>query len=99
DCSSPSPHVGDRMLRGMRREPSGPAIRALLALIRAAVPGIALRSAFIVGFPGESDDDVRALCDFVEEAEFERVGVFTYSNEENTPAAGLPGQIAPTLAR
>jgi ribosomal protein S12 methylthiotransferase len=95
----PLQHVSDRMLRAMRRERSGAAIRALLARIRAAVPGIALRSAFIVGFPGESEDDVRALCDFVEEAEFERVGVFTYSNEENTAAAGLAGQIAPALAR
>jgi len=95
----PLQHVSDRMLRAMRRERSGAAIRALLARIRAAVPGIALRSAFIVGFPGESEDDVRALCDFVEEAEFERVGVFTYSNEENTAAAGRAGQIAPALAR
>ena len=95
----PLQHISDRMLRAMRRERSGAAIRALLARIRAAVPGIALRSAFIVGFPGETEDDVRALCDFVEQVEFERVGVFTYSNEENTAAAGLAGQIAPDLAR
>ena len=95
----PLQHISDRMLRAMRRERSGAAIRALLARIRAAVPGIALRSAFIVGFPGETEDDVRALCDFVEQVEFERVGVFTYSSEENTAAAGLAGQIAPDLAR
>src|SRR5690349_20365576 len=75
----PLQHVSDRMLRAMRRERSGAAIRALLARIRAAVPGIALRTAFIVGFPGETEDDVRALCDFVEETEFERVGVFEHS--------------------
>jgi ribosomal protein S12 methylthiotransferase len=95
----PLQHISDRMLRAMRRERSGAAIRALLARIRAAVPGIALRSAFIVGFPGETEDDVRALCDFVDQVEFERVGVFTYSNEENTAAVGLAGQIAPDLAR
>jgi ribosomal protein S12 methylthiotransferase len=95
----PLQHISDRMLRAMRRERSGAAIRALLARIRGTVPGIALRSAFIVGFPGESEDDVRALCDFVEEAEFERVGVFTYSNEENTAAATLPDQVAPAVAR
>jgi ribosomal protein S12 methylthiotransferase len=74
----------------MRRERSAAALRALIARIRAAVPGIALRTAFIVGFPGETDDDVRALCDFVEEIGFDRVGVFRYSKEEDTHAATLP---------
>src|SRR5213078_2571679 len=90
----PLQHISDRMLRAMRRERSGAAIRRLLARVRAAVPGVALRSAFIVGFPGETEDDVRALCDFLEEAEFERVGVFTYSREEGTAAATLPDQVA-----
>ena len=89
----PLQHITDGMLRAMRRERSGAAIRRLLARIRRAVPGIALRSSFIVGFPGETEDDVRALCDFLAEAEFERVGVFAYSNEENTAAATLPGQV------
>ena len=89
----PLQHISDRMLRAMRRERSGAAVRQLLARIRDAVPGIALRSAFIVGFPGETDDDVAELCDFLEEAEFERVGVFRYSREENTVAATLPGQL------
>src|SRR2546425_1369845 len=90
----PLQHISDRMLRAMRRERSGAAIRRLLARVRAAVPGVAVRSAFIVGFPGETEDDVRALCDFLEEAEFERVGVFTYSREEGTAAATLPDQVA-----
>jgi ribosomal protein S12 methylthiotransferase len=77
----------------MRRERSGDALRRLLARIRAAVPGIALRSSFIVGFPGETDDDVHALCDFLEESEFSHAGVFCYSQEENTAAAELPGQL------
>ena len=89
----PLQHASDRMLRAMRRERSGRALRALISRIRAAVPGIALRTAFIVGFPGETDDDVRELCDFVEEIEFERVGVFRYSREENTHAATLPGHL------
>ena len=89
----PLQHISDRMLRAMRRERTGAAVRRLLAHIRTAVPGIALRSAFIVGFPGETDDDVRELCDFLEETEFERVGVFRYSREEDTVAATLPGQL------
>jgi ribosomal protein S12 methylthiotransferase len=86
----PLQHASDRVLRAMRRERSAAALRALIARIRAAVPGIALRTAFIVGFPGETDDDVRALCDFVEEIGFDRVGVFRYSKEEDTHAATLP---------
>jgi ribosomal protein S12 methylthiotransferase len=89
----PLQHVADDMLRAMRRERSGDAIRALVRRIRAAVPGIALRSSFIVGFPGETDAHVDELCAFLEETEFERVGVFRYSPEENTHAATLPGQL------
>ena len=89
----PLQHVSDGVLRAMRRERSGAAIRRLVARIRAAVPGIALRSSFIVGFPGETDADVDALCAFLEEAELERVGVFRYSQEENTHAATLSGQL------
>ncbi len=89
----PLQHIADDMLRAMRRERSGAAIRALVRRIRAAVPGVALRSSFIVGFPGETDAQVDELCAFLEEAEFERVGVFRYSPEENTHAATLPGQL------
>jgi len=83
----PLQHVSDRMLRAMRRERSGAAVRKLLARIRAAVPGIALRSSFIVGFPGETEADVDELCAFLEETELDNVGVFTYSREEGTAAA------------
>jgi ribosomal protein S12 methylthiotransferase len=89
----PLQHASDRMLRAMRRERSGGALRELVARIRRAVPDVALRTAFIVGFPGETEDDVRVLCDFVEELEFARVGVFRYSREENTAAATLPGHV------
>ena len=90
----PLQHIADRMLRTMRRERSGAAIRRLIARIRRAVPEIALRTSFIVGFPGETDADVRELCDFLEEAEFDHVGVFRYSQEENTPAAAFPEQLS-----
>ena len=90
----PLQHISDRMLRTMRRERSGAAIRRLIARIRRAVPEIALRTSFIVGFPGETDADVRELCDFLEEAEFDHVGVFRYSQEENTPAAAFPEQLS-----
>jgi len=89
----PLQHIADPMLRAMRRERSGEAIRRLIARVREAVPGIALRSSFIVGFPGETDAHVDELCAFLEEAEFERVGVFRYSEEEGTHAATLPGHL------
>jgi len=85
----PLQHASDRILRAMRR-PGQEATRRLLQRVRAAVPRVALRSAFIVGFPGETGDDVRMLCDFLDEACFEHVGVFRYSQEEGTAAAGLP---------
>jgi ribosomal protein S12 methylthiotransferase len=89
----PLQHISDRLLRAMRRERSGAAIRRLIARIRRTVPAIALRTSFIVGFPGETEDDVGELCAFLEETEFDHVGVFRYSQEENTPAAALPGQV------
>jgi ribosomal protein S12 methylthiotransferase len=95
----PLQHASDAVLRAMRRERSAAALRTLLARIRAAVPGIALRSSFIVGFPGETEDDVARLCDFIEESEFERVGVFEYSREENTAAAELPDHVPASTRR
>ena len=89
----PLQHIADDMLQAMRRERSGAAIRRLLARVRAAVPGIALRSSFIVGFPGERERHVDELCGFLEEAEFDHVGVFRYSREEGTTAAPLAGQV------
>jgi ribosomal protein S12 methylthiotransferase len=73
----------------MRRGGSGEAHLRLLESLRARVPGIALRTTFIVGFPGESEAQFATLCAFVEEAAFDHVGVFTYSEEKGTPAAGL----------
>ena len=89
----PIQHISDRMLRAMRRERSGAAVRRLVERIRTAVPGIALRTTFIVGFPGETEADVRELCGFIEEARFEHVGVFRYSHEEGTAAGALPDDV------
>ena len=81
------------MLRAMQRETDGQYIRDLVHRIRAGIPGIALRTTFIVGFPGETEADLGELCDFVREARFERLGVFRFSQEEGTRAAKLPYQI------
>jgi ribosomal protein S12 methylthiotransferase len=89
----PLQHISDRMLRTMRREKSGDGIRRLLERIRAYVPGIVLRTSFIVGFPGEQEEDFQQLLSFVSEAEIDHVGVFRYSQEEGTAAGVLPDQI------
>jgi len=89
----PLQHISDRMLATMQRETSGATIRDLVRRIRAGIPGIALRTTFIVGFPGETEADVDELCAFIRETEFERLGVFRYSQEEGTRAAKLAEQI------
>lgn len=91
----PLQHISDRMLSAMRRETDGAFIRELVAKIRRGIPGVAIRSTFIAGFPGETEEDFAELLAFLEEAKFDRVGVFAYSREENTLAAAMPGQIAP----
>lgn len=89
----PLQHIHDNMLERMRRETSGRYIRDLLARIRAGVPGIALRTTFIVGFPGETEAAFDTLLDFIRETRFERLGVFTYSQEDGTRAAAMAGQV------
>ncbi len=89
----PLQHISDRMLSLMQRETSGAYIRDLVRRIRAGIPGIALRTTFIVGFPGETDEDVDELCEFIRETRFERLGVFKYSQEEGTRAAKMEGQV------
>jgi ribosomal protein S12 methylthiotransferase len=95
----PLQHADDAMLRAMRRERSGDALRRLLDRIRERIAGVTLRTSFIVGFPGESDAAFGALVDFVREIEFDRVGVFTYSREDNTAAADLSGQVPERVKR
>jgi ribosomal protein S12 methylthiotransferase len=81
------------MLQRMRRETSQQYIVNLIQKIRAGVPGIALRTTFIVGFPGETEASFNALLDFIRETKFERLGVFTYSQEDGTLAGKMAGQI------
>ncbi|MCG3148532.1 MAG: Ribosomal protein S12 methylthiotransferase RimO [Verrucomicrobiae bacterium] len=89
----PLQHINDAMLKRMKRETSGQYIRELIARIRRGVPGIALRTTFIVGFPGETDEQFDELCEFIERTEFERLGIFTYSQEDHTPAGNMDQQL------
>jgi ribosomal protein S12 methylthiotransferase len=93
----PLQHIHDNMLDRMRRETSRQYIVDLLKRIRAGVPGIALRTTFIVGFPGETEACFRELLKFIRETKFERLGVFTYSQEDGTRAGAMLGQIASKL--
>jgi len=90
----PLQHIHENMLERMRRETSQQYICDLIQRIRAGVPGIALRTTFIVGFPGETDRCFETLLDFIRETKFERLGVFTYSREDGTRAGAMAGQIA-----
>ena len=90
----PFQHVSQSLLRRMRRGKSGSEVRQAVEKLRAAIPGLTLRTSLIVGFPGESDADFEELLDFVEEARFERLGVFKYSQEEGTAAARMPQTVA-----
>lgn len=85
----PLQHAQDDVLFRMRRQITVAETRDLLKLARQIVPGITLRSTFLVGFPGETEEEFQALCDFIEEASLDRVGVFTYSHEESTRAHDL----------
>jgi len=89
----PLQHVDDTILAMMNRRVDQAAIRELLERIRGRIPDITLRTSFIVGFPGETEEQFNALLDFVNEGHFERVGVFRYSREEGTAAATLEGQV------
>ncbi len=89
----PLQHISDRILRAMNRRGDSKLIREKIATLRREVPGITLRTTFITGFPGETDGDFDELRRFVRETRFDRIGVFPYSREEGTPAAGFDGQI------
>ena len=93
----PLQHISDHMLGLMQRETSSAYIRDLLQRIRAGIPGIAIRTTFIVGFPGETEADVDELCAFIRETKFERLGVFRYSQEDGTRGAKMDHQIAPKV--
>ena len=95
----PIQHASDRMLTAMRRPERQATIREKVSWLRSAVPDIAIRTTAIVGFPGESDEDFRMLCDFAEEMQFERLGVFSYSAQEGTRAAALEDDVPDDIKR
>ena len=90
----PLQHAHPDVLRRMSRPSDVAAVRRLLGDLRAAMPDIALRTTFIVGYPGETDEEFAALLSFMDEERFDKVGVFAYSREEGTRAAEMPNQVA-----
>ena len=90
----PLQHIHESMLERMRRETSRAHIENLIERLRAGIPGLALRTTFIVGFPGETDEEFESLLEFIERARFERLGIFKYSREDGSRAAKLPGQVS-----
>ena len=89
----PIQHASDRVLKAMRRRSTGESIKNTIKKLKAAIPDIHIRTTLITGFPGESEEDFDILLDFVEEMKFARLGVFAYSQEENTPAGEMKDQI------
>jgi ribosomal protein S12 methylthiotransferase len=95
----PLQHIHQTMLERMRRETSQKYIEDLIGKIRAGIPGIALRTTFIVGFPGETEEYFQTLLNFIRKTKFERMGVFTYSHEEGTRAGSMSNQVPDAVKR
>lgn len=89
----PLQHVNNRILKLMNRKTTKEKIISLITKLREEIPDIVIRTTFIVGFPGEKDEEFNELVDFIKDIKFERLGVFPYSREEGTPAYKLPNQI------
>jgi ribosomal protein S12 methylthiotransferase len=89
----PLQHINESMLQRMRRETSREHIERLIDKLRAGIPGLAIRTTFIVGFPGESDREFDSLLEFIERVRFERLGIFKYSREGGSRAAKMPNQV------
>ena len=89
----PIQHSSDRILKRMARKTNQSELRERIAKLRKEIPDITLRTTLITGFPGETEEDFKELYNFVDEMEFDRLGVFTYSAEEGTPAAEMDGQV------
>ena len=89
----PMQHCSDEILKRMNRKTTGAELRALVAKLRREIPGITLRTTFITGFPGETEEQFNELGEFAEEMRFERMGCFAYSEEEGTPAASFPDMV------
>jgi ribosomal protein S12 methylthiotransferase len=95
----PLQHASQNVLKLMKRGGNRASLEQLIERVRQRVPGIAVRTTFITGFPGETDDDFGELISLVKNVEFDRVGVFTYSDEEGTPAFDLAGKVDPKIAK
>jgi len=95
----PLQHASQKILRLMKRGGNRRSLERLIERVRARVPNMAVRTTFITGFPGETDEDFQELLALVRNVEFDRVGVFTYSDEEGTPAFSLPNKVDPKIAR
>jgi len=95
----PLQHASRNVLKLMKRGGNRESLERLIGRVRQRVPGIAVRTTFITGFPGETDEDFEELMTFVKNVEFDRVGVFTYSDEEGTPAFDLAGKVDPKVAK
>ena len=93
----PIQHASDRILKRMGRRTNQKQLREMIASLRSQIPDIALRTTLISGFPGETEEDQEEVMRFVDEMEFERLGVFAYSQEEDTPAAEFPDQVPQEL--
>lgn len=95
----PLQHISDDVLKRMNRRDTESSIRETITKLRSRVPDICIRTTFITGFPGETEEDFKKLHEFIKEMRFERLGVFEYSQEENTPAHDMPDQIPERLKR
>ena len=95
----PLQHASQNVLKLMKRGGNRASLERLIKRVRKRVPDLAVRTTFITGFPGETDEDFAELLVFVKNVEFDRVGVFTYSDEEGTPAYELPNKVEPKIAR
>jgi ribosomal protein S12 methylthiotransferase len=95
----PLQHISDNILKSMRRGITSRQTKELLTQLREEIPGLVLRTTFIVGYPGETEKDFQELCDFVEEFKFEKMGTFTYSQEENTGSYHLGDPVPDEVKR
>jgi len=94
----PLQHASQKVLKLMKRGGNRASLERLIRRVRDRVPGIAIRTTFITGFPGETEEDFEELLAFARKVEFDRVGVFTYSDEEGTPAFELGDKVDPKIA-
>ena len=91
----PIQHISNKVLKRMNRQTTGDRIKNTINKLREEIPGVIIRTTLMVGFPGETKEDFEELCEFVKEAKFDKLGAFTYSKEDGTPAARLKEQIHP----